>query len=397
MTADGVFVTGATGFIGRHLVLGLLERGFRVFALTRGANGRQAGDRLVRVLQSAYGRPLPEQMLSRLQPLAGDLVKPDLGLQEDVQKGLAAEVSQIFHCGGDTRFFPKDRAAYRAIHLDGPLHTLRAIDRGQGVRFHHVSTAYVAGRRNGTAFEDELAVGQSFRNPYERVRLEAEQTIRSACESRGIGLTIFRPSIVIADPRVPNTNWSDPISTRFAGFARICGVYRRTVGRIRALRPSLRVRGSGESVLNVVPITYVIEAMLAIAANGRISPGTFHLVDPTPPRNHELLDRITELFGLRGVEPFEHRTLPIERASLLERVVENLLRPYQDYFFESPTFDDRHARRLLNGVVEPRSATALEFLARAARTSLTAGSIPGNALGPRKGNRTPEGVGDLFP
>jgi thioester reductase-like protein len=38
MTADGVFVTGATGFIGRHLVLGLLEHGFRVFALTRAAN-----------------------------------------------------------------------------------------------------------------------------------------------------------------------------------------------------------------------------------------------------------------------------------------------------------------------------------------------------------------------
>jgi nucleoside-diphosphate-sugar epimerase len=38
MTADGVFVTGATGFIGRHLVLGLLERGFRVFALTRAGN-----------------------------------------------------------------------------------------------------------------------------------------------------------------------------------------------------------------------------------------------------------------------------------------------------------------------------------------------------------------------
>ena len=38
MTADGVFVTGATGFIGHHLVLGLFERGFRVFALTRAAN-----------------------------------------------------------------------------------------------------------------------------------------------------------------------------------------------------------------------------------------------------------------------------------------------------------------------------------------------------------------------
>jgi thioester reductase-like protein len=397
MTADGAFVTGATGFIGRHLVLGLLERGFRVFALTRAANGSPAGDRLTHALQSAHGRPLPEQFRSRLEPLEGDLVKPGLGLQGDTQERLAAEVSQIFHCGGDTRFFPKDRAAYRAVHLDGPLHILRTIDRGQRVRFHHVSTAYVAGRRNGTAFEDELAVGQSFRNPYERIKLEAEQTIRSACKSRGIGLTIFRPSIVIADPRVTNAEWADPISTRFAGFARLCGFYRHTLGRIRALRPSLRVRGSGKSALNVVPITYVVEAMLATAANGRTSPETFHLVDPAPPRNQELLDRISELLGLRGLEPFEHRTLPIEGASLLERVVENLLRPYQDYFFESPTFDDRHARRLLNGVVEPRSATALEFLARAARTSLTAGFIPGNALGPQKGDRTLDRVGDLFP
>ena len=397
MTPEGVLVTGATGFIGRHLVLGLLERGVRVFALTRAGNGSPAWDRLMRALQSAHGRPLPEQLGSRLEPLEGDLVKPGLGLEEDMQERLAAAVSQIFHCGGDTRFFPKDRAAYRAVHLDGPLNLLRTIDQGQGVRFHHVSTAYVAGRRSGTAFEDELAVGQSFRNPYERIKLEAEQLIKSACEARGIGWTIFRPSIVIADPRVPNAEWADPISTRFAGFARLCGLYKRTLGRIRALRPSLRVRGSGKSALNVVPITYVVQAMLAIAANGRTSPGTFHLVDPAPPRNQELLDRITEFFGLRGLEPFEHRTLPIEGASLLERVVENLLRPYQSYFFESPTFDDRRARRFLDGVVEPRSATALEFLARAARTSLTAGFIPGNALAPRKGDRALERVGDLFP
>jgi thioester reductase-like protein len=41
--------------------------------------------------------------------------------------------------------------------------------------------------------------------------------------------------------------------------------------------------------------------------------------------------------------------------------------------------------------------TALEFLARAARTSLTAGSIPDNALGPQKGDRSLQRVGDLFP
>jgi thioester reductase-like protein len=373
MTAGGALVTGATGFIGSHLVLGLLHRGVRVFALTRAANGLPAGDRLAQALLSAHGGPLPKPFQSRLEPLEGDLVKPDLGLDESAKRRLAAAVAQVFHCGGDTRFFPKDRAAYRAVHLDGALNLLRTVDHGQGVRFHHVSTAYVAGRRDGVAFEDELAVGQSFRNPYERIKLEVEQLIGSACKARGIGLTIFRPSIVIADPRSPNADWVDPISARFAGFARLCGLYKRTLGRIRALRPSLRVRGSAKSSLNVVPITYVVEAMLAIAANGRTSFGTFHLVDPAPPCNQELLDRITELIGLRGIEPFEHRTLPIEGASLFERVVENLLRPYQDYFFESPTFDDRHARRLLDGKVEPRSAAALELLARASGTVAAAG------------------------
>ena len=397
MTSDGVFVSGATGFIGRHLVLELLQRGLRVFALTRAANGLPAGDRLMRALQSAHGTLLSEQMRSRLEPLDGDLVTPNLGLHLDIQERLRDEVGQIFHCGGDTRFFPKDRAAYRAVHLDGPLNVLQTIDHGQGVRFHHVSTAYVAGRRNGTAFEDESAVGQSFRNPYERIKLETERTIRSACESRGIELSIFRPSIVIADPRAPNADWADPISARFAGFARLCGLYKRTIGRLRALRPSLRIRGCGGSALNIVPISYVVEAMLAIAANGGTSPGTFHLVDPTPPRNQELLDRITEILRLSGLQPFEHRTRPMERASLLERIVENLLRPYQDYFFESPIFDDRRARQLLNGVVEPRSATALEFLARAADTSRT--SKPRSSLPPavQTGKRIVGRARDVFP
>lgn len=397
MTTDAVFVTGATGFIGSHLVLGLLARGRRVFTLTRAADGSPAKERLMRALRAACGGPLPEQLHAPLEILEGDLVRPGLGLHRRVQDRLAAEVGQVFHCGGDTRFYPQDRTAYRAVHLDGPLNTLRAIDQGRGARFHHVSTAYVAGRRNGIAYEDELDVGQSFRNPYERIKLEAERTIRIACEAGGIPLTIFRPSIVIADPRSPESSWSDPISTRFAAFARLCRLYKRTLGRIRALRPTLRIRGSGASVLNVVPITYVVEAILAIAVDGGQATRTFHLVDPFPPRNRELLDQVTAMLGMAGLEPFEDRTLPMEGMSLLERVAENLLRPYQDYFFESPTFDDRYARQFLDGRVEPRSAVALEFLARAvdARRTTKSGSDLLRSI--HAEDRTPTRVSDLFP
>lgn len=373
--ADAVFVTGATGFIGRHLVVSLLARGYRVFALARAANGAPAQERLMRALRGAHGSPLPGPMRQRLEIVEGDLVLPGLGLYQRVQERLAAEVGQVFHCGGDIRFYPWDRDAFCAVHLDGPLNILRVVDPARGLRFHHVSTAYVAGRRDGTAYEDELEVGQAFRNPYEQIKLEAEQTIKAACETRGIDLAIFRPSIVIGDPRSPNSDWSDPISTRFAAFARLCRLYRRTIGRIRALRPSLRIRASGKSVLNVVPITYVVEGMLAIALNGRQPGRTFHLVDPAPPRNQELLDQLTTILGLSGLEPFEDRSRQMEGMRLLERVAEDLLRPYRDYFFGSPIFDDRNARQLLDGRVEPRSFAVLEFLTHVAATPLTTKSL----------------------
>lgn len=366
MSSEAILVTGATGFIGRHLLLRLLERGHRVFALVRPAGGLSGKERLMQAMHVARGNGFPEEMRARLEALEGDLVAPGLGLPRRVQEQLAADVRQIFHCGGNTQFYPKDRAAYRAVHLDAPVNILRVIGRGQRVRFHHLSTAYVAGNRSGIAYEDELDVGQLFRNPYERIKMKSEQVIGAACEARGIDLAIFRPSIVIADPRSAHAGWSDPISTRFATFARLCRVYRRTLGRIGAGRPSLRIRGSGESTLNLVPITYVVEAMLAIGAVRDRGARTFHLVDPAPPRNQELLDRITTVFGLSELEPFKERTLPMERMSLLERATANLLRPYQDYLFESPRFDDRNARRILDGVVEPRTATALDLLARAA-------------------------------
>ncbi len=56
----------------------------------------------------------------------------------------------------------------------------------------------------------------------------------------------------------------------------------------------------------------------------------------------------------------------MERMTLLERKVDELLQPYQDYFFESPIFDDTNAGKLLEGCIEPCSATALRLLACAA-------------------------------
>ena len=69
--------------------------------------------------------------------------------------------------------------------------------------FAHVSTAYVAGTHTGRFTEDDLYVGQDFRNPYERSKFEAELVVRERGDS--LPTQVVRPSIVVGDSR---TGWT---------------------------------------------------------------------------------------------------------------------------------------------------------------------------------------------
>ena len=76
------FVTGATGFIGRHLVAELLERDGTIYVLVReGSRGKL--DALVQRLGAPEGR---------IVPVAGDLSKPGLGVE-----GFDEQIDHLFH------------------------------------------------------------------------------------------------------------------------------------------------------------------------------------------------------------------------------------------------------------------------------------------------------------
>ena len=62
-------------------------------------------------------------------------------------------------------------------------------------RFVHVSTAYVGGTHTGRFDEDDLDVGQGFRNTYEQSKFEAEQVVRAS----GLPVRVVRPSIVVGE------------------------------------------------------------------------------------------------------------------------------------------------------------------------------------------------------
>ena len=109
------FVTGATGFIGRHLVAELLKREGTIYALVReGSRGKL--DALVQRLGAEEGR---------IVPVTGDLSKPGLGVE-----GFDEKVDHLFHLAAVYDVEADEEASERA-NVEGTKHVDRVRERSR--------------------------------------------------------------------------------------------------------------------------------------------------------------------------------------------------------------------------------------------------------------------------
>src|SRR5215211_7844382 len=162
-----VLLTGATGFVGREILDRILER-HRVYALVRAENDDAAAERL------------PSH--PRLTAVAGDIERHGCGLDHETTERVAAEVTTVVHCAASVSF-DLSLEESRRVNVQGSAHVLDLAERlPQLERLSYVSTAYVAGEPRRLFQEDELDVGQSFRNSYELSKFESERMVRERAD-----------------------------------------------------------------------------------------------------------------------------------------------------------------------------------------------------------------------
>jgi thioester reductase-like protein len=287
----GVVLTGATGFVGGEALKRFLERGGRrVYALVRARDGAEAAERL----------PAHE----RLTAVAADIERPGLGLDRHTADTIAEEADTVVHCAASVSF-GLDLERSRGVNVDGSRRVVelaeRCADRGDGLeRLTYVSTAYVAGTHRGLFREDQLDVGQRFRNSYERSKFEAETLVRE--RARGLPLQVLRPSIVVGDRRTGRTSSFNVLYAPLKAFAR---------DRLPVI-PARRA-----APVDIVPVDYVADAVHGLASHG--ADGTFHLVAGD---NASTVGRLVELSSSQLGKP-PPRVLP---PFLYRRVAHPLLR-----------------------------------------------------------------------
>jgi long-chain acyl-CoA synthetase len=332
-----VLITGATGFIGTEVLARYLEHDDRrVYALVRGRDSEEATARLRNALRTFFGDEHPHA--DRVTAVAGDIQQSDLGLDPLRRVELADEITDMVHSAASVSFsLSLDES--RQINVDGTRRMLEFAElcmrRGGLRRFSYISTAYVAGMHHGAFGEDDLDVGQQFRNAYERSKFEAERLVRSYAEQ--LPIQIFRPSIVVGEQ---STGWTSSFNVLYSPLKAF----------ERGMLPALPARRS--SPVDVVPVDYVADAVFHLSLRPIDGTRTYNLVAGDRATTvGRLIDLSARTVGRRKpvlIPPkvFRRFVRPIIDRRADERVRRGIARSevFFPYFEMDVSYDDRQAR-----------------------------------------------------
>ncbi len=261
------FLTGATGFIGKRLVVKLLARpGTKVYFLSRSLAPEK--------LQALY--EFWQCGEDRAMPIAGDLSRPDLGISQDDLAVLAGRIDHFFHLAAIYDLQAGIDEQLR-VNVEGTRYTVRLAERLGSRHFHHVSSIAAAGLFEGLFREDMFEEAENLAHPYFRTKHDAEAIVRQECR---VPWRIFRPAIVVGDSR---TGEMDKIDGPYYFF--------KLIQKMRKLLPSwMPTLGIEGGRVNVVPVDFVAAAMDHIAHLDHQDGNCFHLTDPSPMRVGDLLN-----------------------------------------------------------------------------------------------------------
>src|SRR3990170_1304416 len=183
------FVTGATGFIGRHLVQELVEnREGEIFVLCRA--GSQ--DRLEALIEEWQAQ---DPGGDRITPVIGDLREPDLGLSPQWITAHVGDIEHFFHLAAIYDMTASDQMN-ETMNVGGTRNAIGLAGKLEASHFHQVSSIAASGDYRGVFDESMFDEGQKLPSAYHRTKFESERIVRDECP---VPWRVYRPAIVVGD------------------------------------------------------------------------------------------------------------------------------------------------------------------------------------------------------
>ncbi|MHB8108527.1 MAG: SDR family oxidoreductase [Syntrophorhabdaceae bacterium] len=357
-----VVLTGATGFLGSHLMSAFIEDGSNLTVLGRSRNGTGLKDRVLGHL-TWFGMNNPDSFPDIIE---ADLLKPRLGIEEQVYETLCRSRPVIVHCASDTSFSDNNLP----VSIDANIGTVRGIvelARDCDSPFlHYISTAYVASPSQPVSYEIEIT-RSDFANIYEETKTAAEKLIITECPRQGIPYTIVRPSIVYGHSGTGRANYFKALYYHVRSLKIIRDIYRKDIQENSGLRSRdlgifaardgclylpMRIFLTGKGNLNLIPIDFFIRIMKAIV-DDPLQGCIYHVTNDVPKSIEELAEYCERFLQIKGLQIIYDEFPDDGALSPPEEIFNRLARPYLPYLCDTRTFDRTNTRTSAPGIDAP--------------------------------------------
>ena len=258
-------VTGASGFIGRHLARRLLAQGRSVRLLCRAGSAGK----------------LNRETSTRAEIAEGDL------RDESSIRSAARGAGRIFHCAGHVSDWGTEEQ-FTSVNVTGTQRMLDAACEERVDRFVHLSSIAVFGVPSPPYFDDGSPYGAG-RDLYSRTKIAGERAALRAHQERNLPVVVLRPAVVYG----PMSTWAEEPAAMIR-------------------QGKMFLLGGGEGTCHPCYIETLVDAMILAAEHPAAVGKAYIVADDEPIPFAEYFNHLARILGKGPIR--RSIPLPVARA-----------------------------------------------------------------------------------
>ncbi|MFE9277314.1 amino acid adenylation domain-containing protein [Paenibacillus glucanolyticus] len=279
-TQQHILLTGATGYLGSHLLHELLRQSTAtVYCLVRPSQHMEPYARLEQIMTGYFGEGVKSLMDKRVVAIQGDLEQEHLGLRIEDWVWAQQHIDSIIHCGAEVKHFG-DSDYFARVNVESTDRLLTLAQSRPHIRFHFISTLGIPEDLALGGQWDAIVAGSGYEesyieNVYTNSKLEAEKLVIKAGMERGIAAAVYR---------VGNLSCNSE-----------SGMFQKNIDNnafYRMLKGMLLLKKAPDVQwqVDITPINYAGEAITALVLQQETVGRVFHICNPVAISYEEMVE-----------------------------------------------------------------------------------------------------------